>query len=334
VPHLSFFTPFNRKWLHRRNNNMDVVTIGESMVLFTPDSAGSFCYAGKFDKTIGGAESNVAIALSRLGHRAGWISRLGDDDFGLFVRNFIRGEGVDTSNVSFDSRNQTAVFFKERKNGQEPKVYYYRKNSAASYLTREDINEDYISKAKYLHITGITPALSETCKETIYCAIEMARRNNVTVVFDPNIRLKLWSKDEAAKVLRDIAGMSDIVLPGIEEGEIITGAASPEEIAGQLLTGETKTVVVKLGKRGAYFATKYESDYVDGEEVQQVVDPIGAGDGFAAGFVSGQLRGWTIRESVELANRIGAYALTVAGDAEGYPHWSQIEARGLGEILR
>jgi 2-dehydro-3-deoxygluconokinase len=121
------------------------------MVLFTPYSVASFCYAGKFDKTIGGAESNFAIALSRLGHHAGWISRLGDDDFGLFVRNFIRGEGVDTSNVSFDHRNQTAVFFKERKNGQEPKVYYYRKNSAASYLTREDLDEGYISKAKYLH---------------------------------------------------------------------------------------------------------------------------------------------------------------------------------------
>ena len=313
---------------------MEVVTLGESMVLFTPDSVGSFVYAGKFDKTLGGAESNVAIALSRLGHKVGWMSRLGNDDLGLFVRNFIRGEGVDTSNVVFDENYQTAVFFKERKNGAEPKVYYYRSNSAASHMKAADLDEAYIAKAKFLHITGITPALSESCKETVYHAISLARKNNVKVIFDPNIRLKLWSKDEAGTVLRDIARLCDVVLPGIEEGIIMTGQESPEAIANALLQGETSTVVVKLGKKGAYFATKSEDGYVNGEIVPIVVDPVGAGDGFAAGFISGMLRQWTVRESVELANKVASFALTVAGDVEGYPYWSQIESGQMEEILR
>jgi len=313
---------------------MEVVTLGESMVLFTPDSVGSFVYAGKFDKTLGGAESNVAIALSRLGHKVGWMSRLGNDDLGLFVRNFIRGEGVDTSNVVFDENYQTAVFFKERKNGAEPKVYYYRSNSAASHMKAADLDEAYIAKAKFLHITGITPALSESCKETVYHAISLARKNNVKVIFDPNIRLKLWSKDEAGTVLRDIARLCDVVLPGIEEGIIMTGQESPEEIANALLQGETSTVVVKLGKKGAYFATKSEDGYVNGEIVPIVVDPVGAGDGFAAGFISGMLRQWTVKESVELANKVASFALTVAGDVEGYPYWSQIESGQMEEILR
>lgn len=313
---------------------MDVVTIGETMVLFTPESVGSFCYAGKFDRTIGGAESNVAIALSRLGHRVGWVSRLGDDDFGLYVRNFIRGEGVDTSEVIFDKSNQTAVFFKERKNGDEPKVFYYRGNSAASYMKSSDLNEDYFAKAKFLHITGITPALSGSCKETIYHAIKLARKHNVKVVFDPNIRLKLWSKEEAVKVLKDIAALCDVVLPGIEEGCNLTGEDSPEQIAETLLVGETKTVVIKLGKKGAFFASKTEQGYVDGQVVKNVVDPIGAGDGFAAGFLSGMIRKLPLRETVEFANKVAASALTVPGDAEGYPYWSQIEAEEKEQFLR
>lgn len=313
---------------------MDVVTVGESMVLFTPESAGSFCYAGKFDKTIGGAESNVAIALSRLGHKAGWISRLGNDEFGLYIRNFIRGEGVDTSKVTFDADRQTGVFFKERKNGEEPRVFYYRNNSAASHLKTEDLDEAYIAGARFLHITGITPALSESCRKTVLSAIEIAKKYGVQVIFDPNIRLKLWDKDTATKVLREIADLSDIVLPGLSEGILLTHKQSPEQIADELLGGRTKTVVIKLGKEGAYYATRVESGYVKGQTVKTIVDPIGAGDGFAAGYLSGLLRGYSCREAVKLANKVAAFALTVAGDAEGYPYESQLEQSESQQIYR
>ncbi len=314
---------------------MDVVTLGESMVLFTPDTEGPLRYVSGFQKTVGGAESNLAIALTRLGHQVGWISRLGNDEFGLFVRNFIRGEGVDTSKVSFDEKLPTAVFFKEKLSAGDPKIYYYRKLSAASGLTPDDLDEEYIKQAAYLHVTGITPALSETCKQTVLEAIRLAKANGLKVVFDPNLRLKLWSEQEAAKTLMEIAALSDIVLPGIDEGELMTGHNEEKKVAEELLENGADVVVIKLGAAGAYYAAKGEADYVEGYKVDRIIDTVGAGDGFAAGFISGQLRGWTLAESVKLGNRIGAYALSVAGDVEGYPFWHQVDREQENkEILR
>ncbi|MDC3416911.1 sugar kinase [Aquibacillus salsiterrae] len=314
---------------------MDVVTLGESMILLTPDTDGPLRFVNSFHKTIGGAESNVAIALSRLGHQVGWISKLGDDEFGLYIRNFIRGEGVDTSQVTFAKLASTAVYFKESQPGQDPKVYYYRKHSAASEMKPLDIDQAYFKQAKFVHLTGITPALSASCKETIYHAIKLARQSEAKIVFDPNVRLKLWSKQEAKETLLDIALQSDIVLPGIEEGELITGETEPEKIAAALLKGKVQAVVVKLGAKGAYFATKDESAYVPGYEVKSIIDTVGAGDGFAAGFLSGLIREWDYKKAVQFGNRIGAYALGVKGDVEGYPFWQQVNPEKTGEdILR
>lgn len=305
---------------------MDVVTFGETMVLFVPQSNGQLRFVSQFSKTIGGAESNVAIALARLGHNVSWLSRLGNDEFGLFIRNYIRGEGVDTTNVIFDSEKPTAVFFKERRASGDPNVYYYRMNSAASSLSPYDIKEEFIKGSKYLHITGITAALSKSAREAIHFAITIAKENGVKIVFDPNIRLKLWSRNKARKELMEIAKRSDIVLPGLDEGEILTGEKMPEKIASALLQGSCQTVVIKLGAKGAYFATLSNSEYVSGYKVETIIDTAGAGDGFAAGFLSGQLRGLSLFDSVQLANRIGAFALSSEGDVEGYPYWEEINS--------
>jgi 2-dehydro-3-deoxygluconokinase len=316
---------------------MDVVTFGETMVLFTPGSPGPLRFSSNFQKSIGGAESNVAVALARLGHQASWVSRLGNDEFGLYIRNFLRGEGVDTSRVVFDDAYPTAVFFKETRPARESAVYYYRKGSAASQLCSQDIKEEWIAGAKYLHITGITPALSESCKEAMFYSIDLAKKHGVKIVFDPNIRLKLWSKEEARSILNDISERCDIVLPGLEEGEILTGQTDPARIAHFFLEKGVDLAVVKIGEKGAYFATHNEEGIVSGNKVDKVIDPIGAGDGFAAGFLSGLLRGWSIRSAVELGNQVGSYAVTVSGDVEGYPYWSQVVRDSTGmekEILR
>ncbi|MEC1262974.1 sugar kinase [Bacillus swezeyi] len=203
-------------------------------------------------------------------------------------------------------------------------MYYYRNHSAASLLSPDDLDENYLQSAKYLHLTGITPALSESCKETVDEAIKPARKHEKTIIFDPNIRLKLWSKEKARQVLMEIAGQVDSVLPGIEEGELLTGSSDLEKIAKVFLNQGAKVVVVKLGSEGAYFATESERAYVSGFQVGEVVDTDGSGDGFAAGFISGLLRGWGYAKAVKFGNRIGAYALSVEGDMEGYLFWGQV----------
>lgn len=304
------------------------------MVLFIPDSTGPLRFAERFSRKIGGAESNVAIALARLGHKTGWISKLGHDEFGLYVRNFIRSEGVDVSQVTFDNELPTSVFFKERRPNSDPAIYYYRKNSAFSSISKQELDHEYIAKAKYLHLTGITPALSDSAQEAVFTMLKLAKENRQKIIFDPNVRLKLWSSKAAREVLVEIAKQSTIVMPGLEEGQLLTNKIIPEDIANDLLKYETEVVVIKLGEEGAFYATRNESAYVSGYKVRNIVDTVGAGDGFAAGFISGLLNGWSYSEAVKLGNRIGAYALEVEGDVEGYPLLDQIQSQGNKQLLR
>jgi 2-dehydro-3-deoxygluconokinase len=298
---------------------MDVVTLGETMVLFTPETTGLMRYAPSFSRKFGGAESNLAIGLSRLGHKVGWISRVGDDEFGKAMLSFVRGEGVDVSEVILDKEAATGLYFKEVKTATDLQVYYYRKGSAASRMSATDLNEAYIAQAKYLFISGISPALSDSCYEMVLKAIALAKKNNVQVVFDPNLRKKLWSEEKARKVLLEIAAMSDIILPGVAEGEFLFGEHDPEKLGALFLANGASLAVIKLGKDGAYYFSDQESRLVPGFKVERVIDPIGAGDGFAAGFLSGLIDGLCLEDAVKRANAIGAIVTQVSGDVEGLP---------------
>ena len=173
---------------------IDVVTIGETMAAMAPKEVGSLKYLNNFSKYIAGAESNVAIGVKRLGFKSGWISKLGKDPLGDYVEFFIRGEGVDVSQVKRDCKHRTGLLIKEMHTTKEPKVFYYRDNSAASHLNPNDIDEDYIKKAKHMHLTGITPALSDSAQNAFFRALNYAKKNNLRVSFDPNLRFKLWSR--------------------------------------------------------------------------------------------------------------------------------------------
>jgi 2-dehydro-3-deoxygluconokinase len=304
---------------------MDVVTFGETMVLFTPDSTGSMRYAANFSRKFGGAESNFAIGLARLGYRVGWFSRVGDDEFGKAVLSFIRGESVDVSRVITDASAPTGLYFKELKNSQDTNVYYYRKDSAASRMSKEDLDRNYLAQAKYLFISGITPALSESCEEMVFEAIAIAKKNGLKIVFDPNLRRKLWPEHKAREVLLKIASCADIVLPGISEGQFLFGESNPLLLGQKFLDLGASLVVIKLGEKGAVYFTREKHEFVPGYDVEQVVDPIGAGDGFAAGFVSGLLDGLDIYHSVQRANGVGAMITMVSGDVEGLPERPDLE---------
>ncbi|WP_330626374.1 sugar kinase [Vallitalea guaymasensis] len=306
------------------DKKMDVITFGESMVLFNPDAKGPLRYIHTFSKALAGAESNVAIALARLEHNVGWFSKLGDDEFGRYIECFIRGEGVDISRVIKDVTKSTGLLFKERFAHVNPNVYYYRKNSAASYLSPDDIDYEYIKSAKILHVTGITPALSESAKETVIKVVDYAKENNVIVSFDPNIRLKLWSIEEAKPVILELCKKADILFPGIDEAEMLLGISEPKEIIEAFHEMGPKMVALKLGKEGCRVSDKEEEYFVNGYTVKTMEDSVGAGDGFAAGFLSGLLRDKSLKECGEYANGVGAMATLVKGDVEGLPTYDQL----------
>lgn len=301
----------------------DVVTLGETMVLMNPAQSGPMKYLTDFRKQLGGAESNVAIGLSRLGHDVGWLSALGDDPHGDYVRSFVRGEGVDVSAVRTDPDHPTGLMFKERRTVGETSVYYYRHGSAASAMMPDHVPREYVADSEYLHVTGITPALSASCRETVERAIDVVTDADVTISFDPNVRQKLWdSAEEMRSVLTDLIAKSDIVYPGTDEGELLFDTTDPAAIADECLALGADVAVVTRGAEGSYVADREDTvaEEVPPYEVERVVDPIGAGDGFVAGFLSGQLEGLDLVDSTRRACAVGAFATTVSGDVEALPN--------------
>ena len=312
---------------------MDVVSIGETMVLFTPESAGPMRYSRTFSSRIAGAETNTLIGLAKLGHQAGWISRLGKDEFGAQVLSQVRGEGVDVSQVTLDDQAPTAIFFKEHLQEGRVRVSYYRRHSAASRLTPEHVSEAYIAGARYLYLTGITPALSAGCREALFRAIDIADRHGVPVVFDPNLRRKLWSEEEARQVLTAIAARSAVILAGSEEGRFLFGTGEHQEMAESFHQLGSRIVVIKLGGQGAYYSANGEWKHVPAYKLAKVADPVGAGDGFAAGLLSGLLDGLALEAAVLRGNAVGASVAAVNGDIEGLPDREGLAAfmGGAGE---
>lgn len=304
---------------------MDVVTFGETMVLFAAVEQGPLRFATTYTRHTAGTESNVAIGLARLGQRVGWFSRVGDDEFGQYIVNTVRGEGVDTSRVIVDAEAPTGVLFKEKRELGPRKIVYYRRCSAASRLTPDDLDADYIASSKYLHLTGITPALSDTARATVRAAAELARSRGVKVSFDPNLRLRLWTKEQARAAMRDLMPLCDLVLPGLDEAEMLVGESDPDRAADAIRALGPGLVVVKLGPEGALAVSPAERVRRRGIRLERIVDPVGAGDGFAAGFLAGQLRGLNLAGSLDIANTVGAFATTVVGDVEGLPTWREAQ---------
>ncbi|WP_248908250.1 sugar kinase [Halocatena marina] len=306
------------------NDEIDVLTIGETMVLLNPHESGPMRHVVDFRKRIGGAESNMAVGLARLDHDAAWISRLGSDPHGQYVRDTIRGAGVDTQYVTFDAEAPTGLMFKERRELAESRVYYYRDDSAASRMAPDDLPDEALANARYLHLTGITPALSESCRELVFDATRRAQEHGVTVSLDPNLRFKLWDETMMRETLLSLVEECDVVLPGIEEGAVLLGTDDPERIATEFRALGADEVVVKLGADGAFVASDAVAETVTGYEVERVVDPVGAGDGFAAGYLSGRLEGLDPVRATDRANAVGALATTVTGDIEGLPTRSEL----------
>ncbi|MDR1929078.1 MAG: sugar kinase, partial [Treponema sp.] len=272
-----------------------------------------------FTRTLAGAEVNVAIGLTRLGHQVSYITRLGDDILGRYIRTKLRTENIGAQ-IVFDPDHFTGFQLKEKMLTGDPLVCYFRKNSAASMLCEEDVNAADLSGARLLHLTGIPPALSAGARAAAYRMIERAKAAQIQVSFDPNLRPGLWENQETMiRVVNDIAAKCDMVLPNLKEGRTLTGFDDEVKIADYYLNLGVKMVTVKLGKRGSFTKTGKQYFYQPNMPIDKIVDTVGAGDGFAVGIISGTLEGLSLEETVQRGNAIGALQLRQAGDNEGLP---------------
>lgn len=313
----------------------DVLLAGEAMGMFIAEDYGDFEDIEHFSKGIAGAEINVAIGLSRLGFDVSYVSKLGQEPFGYFIKNHLEKENIDTSHVIMDPIYRTGLQIKSKVKNDDPKVAYYRKGSAFSTLSKKDVEHIDFSKIKLFHMTGIPLALTPETREMVFYLAEKAREHECLVTFDPNLRPSLWEDEETMiEVLNKAAGYASIVMPGIEEGVILTGQTTAEEMADFYLEKGVEAVVIKDGSKGAYLKeTEKSMQLVEGFKVEEVVDTVGAGDGFAAGVISALLDGQSIDEAVKRGNAIGSLQIQHKSDNEALPTRQELNTYMSGGSL-
>ncbi|MEV5877212.1 sugar kinase [Streptomyces sp. NPDC052101] len=301
---------------------VDVVALGESMVTFLPGRPGRLADVPSFHRAIGGAESNVACVLAAAGHSARWVGRVGADGFGDHLLERIAGYGVDVSSVSRDPARPTGVYFRtagERGTGAH-EVAYYRAGSAASAMSPDTVDLAAVRAGRVLHLSGITPALSAGCR-TLMHALTAPGPGRPVLSFDVNHRPALWRSAQGPLTLLDLARRADIVFVGEDEAEGAWGiTGGPEAIRAAL--PEPAVVVVKQGVKGATaFGNEAGAPRAAFEPAPRVdvVATTGAGDAFAAGFLSGTLRGLPLRTRLRCGHLFAAAALTAPGDLAAPP---------------
>lgn len=301
----------------------EVVTMGETMALMRADGAGPLQHTTSLGLGMGGAETNFAIALRRLGTSVAWVGRVGFDSLGAKVLRELAAERVET--VAFeDPEAPTGLMIKERRTAETQKVWYYRAGSAGSRLAPADVPEDHIQHARLLHVTGITPGLSATAAAAVDHAIELARKHGTIVSFDLNYRAALWSPEAAGEAFRALIRKADLVFAGDDEAALAVGPdQNPHELAARIAAMGPSQVVIKLGAQGCVAL-------IDGEKYLQpavpvrALDTVGAGDGFVAGYVAELLAGLRAADRLRTAVQVGAFACLVPGDWEGMPLRSEL----------
>lgn len=271
--------------------------------------------------SLGGAESNVAIGLARLGHSVRWVGRLGEDEVGRFALRTLCAEGVLTDAVVQDSDRPTGLMLLEKRIADVSRASYYRAGSAGSALSFEDLGPALDADPAILHLTGITPALSESAANATVRAAEAARERGITVSLDVNYRAKLWDRDVASKALSVLAGLADIVIASEDEIGLVGGSSGDGyegELVGGLHARGVSDVVVKRGGAGATAYTRDGTHHSDALEVP-VIDTVGAGDAFTAGYLSAVLDGEPMEERLLRGVTLGAFAVAATGDWENLP---------------
>ena len=313
---------------------MDVLTFGETMIALRADRP--LALNPNISATVAGAESNVAIALARLGHSVQWAGRVGDDAGGELIRRTLRAESVGQDHVCTDPHRQTGILIVEQRLPDVARVGYYRQNSAGSALRGDDLAPALAGNPHILHITGITPALGDSAAEAVLEAASAAQEQGATVTFDVNYRSKLWSREEASSTLSALVPYVDVIIGSPDELDLlIPGQPAAAESASALLSLGVREAVLKLGAGGATLHSRHGTIHSPARPVT-AVDSVGAGDAFTAGYISGLLSGLPAEERLYLANTLGAFAVSSKGDWEGLPTQSELPLldAGNGTVLR
>ena len=307
-----------------------MLTLGEALVAALPADPVSLQDANSLRLAVGGAEVNVAVSLARLGIDVGWVGRLGDDPFGHRVRQHLNSEGVNTTWAKRSDR-PTGVYFREWLTDGARRVYYYRSNSAGRDLNATDWPDD-VGRVDWVHVSGITSALGDGPAALLNHAVDWALERDIPVSFDPNYRPALWSPSQARSELMPLVAKSSVLLASEDDAELLFDTADEDDAIDQAMAAGASCVVIKLGSRGAIAHDGDGLVRVPATFVDEPVDPVGAGDGFDAGFIAGKVSSASLTDCLLLGALCGASVVKEPTDHGSALRRSELPAR-LAQLL-
>lgn len=299
----------------------DILALGEPMVEFnqTGEREGRIYLQG-----FGGDTSNAAIAAARQGASVGYLSAVGDDPYGGMLRALWRREGVDDTGVRTDPEAFTAIYFVTH-DAQGHHFSFFRKGSAASRMRPQDLPLERIARAKVLHLSGISAAISGSARETCFAAVAAARAAGVRVSFDTNLRLKLWPLDVAREVMRELIRLSDICLPSLDDVQAISGLEDPDALLDFCLDLGPRVVALKLGAKGALVSDGTNRWHVPPHRCRPV-DATGAGDTFGGTLLARLVAGDALQDAARYAVVAAALSTEGYGAVDPIPRAEQVRA--------
>ncbi|MCX5415933.1 sugar kinase [Streptomyces sp. NBC_00059] len=307
---------------------VDVLTFGEAMLSLQTD--GPLSAGGTARTTVAGAEFNVAVGVARLGHRVSWAGRTGSDESGRVILRTLRGEGVETGHATTDPQAPTGAMLRERRVADLARVHYWRSGSAASRQRPEDLAPALEAGARILHLTGITCALGDGPLAAVRSAAAYAAEHGWTVTLDVNHRTRLWSQEAATKALHPLLPYVDVVIASDDELPLLSTApgASREreeaDLIAELFDAGIGEVVVKRGADGADLHLPGATPVRAAARPVPVIDTVGAGDAFCAGYLSGRLDALDPAARLQRATTTAAFGVASDGDWEGLPHRDEL----------
>jgi 2-dehydro-3-deoxygluconokinase len=310
-----------------------LVTIGEALGVLAATITGPLADGTPMRLGFAGAEATVAIGVRRLGHTSAWVGRVGDDAIGTMVLDRLRAELVDVTACQIADGVPSGLMLRELRTADRVRATYYRGGFAGSRLSPEDIDPGLIAGARLLHLTGITPALSESARATVRQAVDLAEAAGVTISLDLNYRAALWQPADAAAELSYLVSRSDIVFAGDDEAAMIVPRDEPERMAEALTALGPAEAVIKLGACGALAVVDGQVHRVPALPVTSV-DPIGAGDAFVAGYLAGHLDGVPVDHRLRLAAACGAFTVSTHGDWQGFPRRADLDLLTASDVSR